>query len=77
MAWFNAQPRLMRWQELEAAHEVVTRQGGYLRITAGGQIYELDRAMFREETYSELCQAVAGGLQFGGEQGRTGLAAAA
>jgi hypothetical protein len=77
LAWFNAQPRLVRWQELEAAHEVVTRQGGYLRITAAGQVYELDRAIFREETYTELCQAVAGGLQFGGEQGRMGLAAAA
>jgi hypothetical protein len=59
MGWFNARPRVLPWGRLDAAREVVTRQGGHLEIAVAGETYRLERALFREETYADLCRIVA------------------
>jgi hypothetical protein len=58
MAWFNASPRIVPWTRIENAREVVTREGGHLTIATTAERYQLERALFREETYAELRNVV-------------------
>ncbi len=69
LAWLGTKPQTIPWSRVHAAQEV-TRQGGHLRIATRGQVFKLERALFREETYYELCQALAD------RANETGLAAA-
>jgi hypothetical protein len=59
MTWINAQPRLLPWSQIEATHEVVTRQGGHLEIASDGRVIRLERALFSQETYLELSRVLA------------------
>jgi hypothetical protein len=58
-AWFKRQPRLVPWDRVHGMNQVITRQGGHLEIAAGGQVLKLNRALFREDTFENLCAAVA------------------
>lgn len=59
MGWLNARPRVLPWARVDAAREVVTRQGGHLEIAVGAETVRLERALFREDTYLDLCRVVA------------------
>jgi hypothetical protein len=58
-AWLNRQPRLVPWDRVQGMNQVITRQGGHLEIAAGNQVLRLDRALFRADTFANLCAAVA------------------
>jgi hypothetical protein len=40
-------------------NQVITREGGHLEIAAESQVLRLDRALFRADTFANLCAAVA------------------
>jgi hypothetical protein len=77
MTWLNARPELLTWSAIEDAHQVVTRDGGHLEIAASGRVFRLERALFREDTFADLWEAISLGsaVQPLGYEG--GLAAAA
>ena len=58
-AWLNRQPRLVPWNRVRGANQVITRQGGHLEIAAGTEVVKLDRALFRPDTFANLCAALA------------------
>jgi hypothetical protein len=58
-AWLNRQPRLVPWDRVRGANQVITRQGGHLEIAAGTEVVKLDRALFRPDTFENLCAALA------------------
>lgn len=55
MAWFNGRARLVPWNQVRATAEVTTRDGGRLEIAVEEEVLKLDRALFREETFRNLC----------------------
>lgn len=75
MAWIKAEPRIVPWERIEEAREVVTRQGGRLTIAATGQRVILEQALFRQETYEDLRNVVIAQVQR--RQSRGEMAAAA
>jgi hypothetical protein len=58
MAWIRVEPRVLPWDRIEGAREVVTRQGGRLTIATTGEQVVLDQTLFRPETYEDLRLAV-------------------
>jgi hypothetical protein len=40
-------------------NQVITRKGAHLEIAAGSQVLKLDRALFRQDTFENLCAALA------------------
>jgi len=74
MAWFNGRPRLVTWQQVRATKEITTRDGGRLEIAVDSEILKLDRALFREDTFRNLCALLE---QRTAAMGERGLAAAA
>src|SRR5439155_26638565 len=58
-AWLNRQPRLVPWDRVQGLNQVITRQGGHLKIAAGSQILKLHRALFRADTFANLSAALA------------------
>jgi hypothetical protein len=40
-------------------NQVITRKGGHLEIAAESKVLKLDRALFREDTFENLCAAVS------------------
>ena len=58
-AWLNRQPRLIPWDRVQGMNQVITRKGGHLEIAAGTQVLKLDRALYREDTFENLCAALA------------------
>src|SRR6202047_5459885 len=58
-AWFNRQPRLVPRGRGHGMNQVITREGGHLEIAAAGQALKLNRALFRDDTFENLCAAVA------------------
>ena len=44
---------------MRGANQVITRQGGHLEIAAGTEVVKLDRALFRPDTFANLCAALA------------------
>jgi hypothetical protein len=59
LAWLNRQPRLVPWDKVKGMNHIVTRHGGHLEIAAGSQVLKLDRALFRADTFANLCATVA------------------
>jgi len=57
--WLKRRPRLVPWDRVQGMSQVITRQGGHLEIAAGSRVLKLNRALFREDTYANLCAAVA------------------
>lgn len=60
-AWLGSRPRMVPWSHISGAREIVTRGGPQLTITAPDQLYRLPRVLFREDTYTELCQILTAG----------------
>ena len=58
-AWLNRQPRLVPWDRVHGMNQVITRDGGHLEIAAGNRVMKLDRALFRADTFANLCAAIA------------------
>ena len=58
-AWLNRQPRIVPWDRVKGMNQVMTREGGHLEIAAGSRVHRLDRAMFRADTFANLCAAIA------------------
>ena len=58
-AWLNRQPRIVPWDRVKGMNQVMTREGGHLEIAAGSRVHRLDRALFRADTFANLCAAVA------------------
>jgi hypothetical protein len=58
-AWLNRQPRLVPWDRVHGMNQVITRDGGHLEIAADSRVHRLDRALFRADTFANLCAAVA------------------
>lgn len=58
-AWLNRAPRVVPWDRVKGMNQVMTREGGHLEIAAGSRVHRLDRAMFRADTFANLCAAVA------------------
>lgn len=58
-AWLNRQPRIVPWDRVKGMNQVITREGGHLEIAAGSRVHRLDRAMFRADTFANLCAAIA------------------
>jgi hypothetical protein len=58
-AWLNRQPQLVPWDRVRGMNQVITRQGGHLEITADARVLKLERALFRADTFANLCAAVA------------------
>jgi hypothetical protein len=59
MAWIKARPRVVPWARIEEARDVVTREGGHLTIATPAEQLRLERALFREETYAQLCEILS------------------
>jgi hypothetical protein len=59
LAWLNRQPRLVPWAKVRGLNHIVTRHGGHLEIAADSQVLKLDRALFRADTFANLCATVA------------------
>jgi hypothetical protein len=59
LAWLNRQPSLVPWDRVKGMNQIVTRNGGHLEIAAGSQVLRLDRALFRADTFANLCATVA------------------
>ncbi len=77
LAWIGVQPQLLPWTRIREAQPVATRTGGHLSIAAAGQVYKLERALFREDTYQQLCRALTQRPDPSGRPvGESGLAAA-
>lgn len=78
MAWLNGRPRLVTWQQVRATNEITTRDGGRLEIAVDSEVVKLDRALFREDTFRNLCALLEQRTSATGELGyERGLAAAA
>ena len=77
MAWFNGRARLVPWHQVRAMNEVTTRDGGRLEIAVEEEVLKLDRALFREDTFRNLCALLQQRTSVDGEFGYRGLAAAA
>lgn len=76
-AWLGRQPKLVPWSLIQATREVVTRDGGHLTIAATTEVFEVPRALFREDTYVELVRALSrADLSRGDEPGSSIRAAA-
>ena len=58
-ACLNRPPRVVPWDRVKGMNQVMTREGGHLEIAAGSRVHRLDRAMFRADTFANLCAAVA------------------
>jgi hypothetical protein len=58
-AWLNRQPRLVPWDRVQGMNQVITREGGHLEIAADSRVLKLDRALFRADTFANLCAAIA------------------
>src|SRR5256886_4567345 len=58
-AWLNRKPRLIPWDRVQGMNQVITRKGGHLEIAADTRVLKLDRALFREDTFENLCAALA------------------
>ena len=58
-AWLNRQPRMVPWDRVHGTNQVITREGGHLEIAADARILKLDRALFRPDTFANLCTAVS------------------
>lgn len=77
-AWLNRQPRLVPWDRVRGMSQVITREGGHLEIAADSKVLRLDRALFRADTFANLCAAVAQRTrQWGAASHDDGLAAVA
>lgn len=77
LGWFNRPPRLVPWDRVKGASQVNTRQGGHLEIAAGAEVVRLDRALFREDTFANLCAVLAQRTRPWEDETGYGLAAAA
>lgn len=73
MAWFNGRARLVPWHQVRAMNEITTRDGGRLEIAVEKEVLKLDRALFREDTFRNLCallqQRTSGAGEFGYDRG--------
>jgi len=58
-AWLNRQPRIVPWDRVKGMNQVITREGGHLEIAAESRVLRLDRALFRADTFANLCAALA------------------
>lgn len=56
--WLGRPPRIVPWSLIQATREVVSRDGGHLTIAATTEMFQLPRALFREDTYVELVRAL-------------------
>lgn len=78
MAWFNGRARLVPWQQVRGLNEITTRDGGRLEIAVDQEVLKLDRALFREDTFRNLCVLLQQRTGRAGQLGyERGLAAAA
>jgi hypothetical protein len=76
-AWLGRQPKIVPWSLIQATREVVTRDGGHLTIAATTEVFQVPRALFREDTYVELVRALSrADLSRGNEPGSSIGAAA-
>jgi hypothetical protein len=75
--WLGRQPKIVPWSLIEATREVVTRDGGHLTIAATTEVFQLPRALFREDTYVELVQALSRATSTRGDQPNSSVQAAA
>ncbi len=76
-AWLGRQPKLVPWSLIQATREVVTRDGGHLTIAATTEVFQVPRALFREDTYVELVRALSRADQTSGDQSTPSIRAAA
>ncbi len=76
-AWLGRQPKIVPWSLIEATREVVTRDGGHLTIAATTEVFQLPRALFREDTYVELVQALSRAHLTRGDEPSSSIRAAA
>ena len=75
--WLGRPPRVVPWSLIHSTREVVTREGGHLTIAATTEVFQLPRALFREDTYVELVQALTRTQFAGGERSNPSARAAA
>jgi hypothetical protein len=59
MGWFRAEPSWIAWSRITNASDVVTHQGGYLRIATVERVVRLDRVLFTPETYGAISSALS------------------
>ena len=76
-AWLGRQPKLVPWSLIQATREVVTRDGGHLTIAATTEVFQVPRALFREDTYVELVRALSRADVGRSEEPRSSMGAAA
>jgi len=76
-AWLGRQPKLVPWSLIQATREVVTRDGGHLTIAATTEVFQVPRALFREDTYVELVRALSRSDRGRSEEPRSSMGAAA
>ena len=76
-AWLGRKPKLVPWSLIEATREVMTRDGGHLTIAATTEVFQLPRALFREDTYVELVQALSRAALTRGDEPSSSVQAAA
>ncbi|TMD05890.1 MAG: hypothetical protein E6J01_09045 [Chloroflexi bacterium] len=76
-AWLGRQPKLVPWSLIQATREVVTRDGGHLTIAATTEVFQVPRALFREDTYVELVRALSRADLTSGDQPSSSIRAAA
>ena len=76
-AWLGRQPKLVPWSLIQATREVVTREGGHLTIAATTEVFQVPRALFREDTYVELVRALSRSDLTRGDQPSSSIRAAA
>ena len=55
MGWLQRRPRLVSWKQVRGMNEVTTRDGGRLEIAVDSEVVRLDRALFKEDTFRNLC----------------------
>jgi hypothetical protein len=66
-AWIGRHPKIVPWSLIQATREVVRRDGGHLTIAATTEVFQLPRALFREDTYVELVRALTRQVQSQGD----------
>ena len=66
-AWLGRRPKIVPWSLIQATREVVRRDGGHLTIAATTEVFQLPRALFREDTYVELVRALTRQVQSQGD----------
>jgi hypothetical protein len=75
--WLRRQPKIVPWSLIQATREVVARDGGHLTIAATTEVFQLPRALFREDTYVELVRALAHQVRARGDEAGSAAGAAA